>query len=900
MRRLPLISILLITITIGVIVAVYLILKDFQKKALQTSVDPFEYVPSHAEIIYHVRQPELFRESFTRTGPLGQDINVLFTEEKIPVFIDQLDSLIRKNPDIMDHWSASELVLSLHRHAEEQKKSFLLQITLPAVARNKTIHDFIQEQLFFDKTFHPFEIDGQTVFSIKNETNPQIYYYSIRDNLLVFSSDSSLITISGTASRGVNSIYSDPRFTTLKDAAGRFSDNIYLSISALCELAGVFQTSNYPLNIPCEEIAGWQLWDVSYQAGELHLTGFAQSGTHGQKFTDNLAGQQKTETDIAKHIPLHTRRIFFLGLSDVPAFSEKFAQWMLINQRQVKYNEYRTRFFDLTSIEPDSVEQLWSGELAWIQSDLAGSEDGAILLGINDRDAFLQHPQLEIFFREVSVEKEPDLFFSPLIYQARIPGLLPVLSKGIISEDYGYFTFTGNYMLAASGAETLTAYLEALRFGYSFDKSEETQLMQEFMQQGQSMFIYFSPSASENAANSQENTSQISRSFSLQLLPSSGSLTFSNAMLLHRAGYNVSNPVNWEVTLKAPVHKGPFRVFNHNNRNTEFILQDQSHDLYLVDLEGNILWQKEISGPIVSDIFQVDIYKNERYQYLFNTRNYLHLVDRNGNYVQGYPMRLPAPASAGIAVFDYESNKNYRIIFPGENRRIYNYSLRRQPVAGWQFRQSEHLIKQPLQHIRLNKKDFLLATDTTGKVQILDRRGTSRLRPNQTLWVAPETRIYANEPREGKAHFVVPGNHGTISQVFTDGSVFSMTPDTLENDYKFAYRSFTGETENDLIFLHNGTIKVYNIMSRLIFSLPLGKKMEADFDILEIEDKGKFIGITDKTNSRLFLVNTEGEIPAPFPLMGDTHFVVDTDQNGTVYLITGLGNKLINYSLKMN
>ncbi|MFW5726195.1 MAG: hypothetical protein ACOCX0_07085 [Bacteroidota bacterium] len=343
------------------------------------------------------------------------------------------------------------------------------------------------------------------------------------------------------------------------------------------------------------------------------------------------------------------------------------------------------------------------------------------------------------------------------------------------------------------------------------------------------------------------------------------------------------------------MHIGPYRVVNHNTDQTEIILQDQSNNLHLIDLEGDILWSREISGPIMSDIFQVDIYKNNRYQYLFNTRNYLHLIDRNGDYVRGYPMRLPAPASAGIAVFDYEQNKNYRIVFPGENRRIYNYSLRREPVAGWQYQRSEHLIAQPLQHIRLKGMDFLFATDTTGRVHILDRRGTSRLRPNQVVLAEPGLKIYGHTPLGGRAHFIIPGPEGQINQVFTDGDVFGFMPDTLDEPFRFTYQEFSTPQEKDLIFLHKGNLSVYTIASRLLFSLPVLRNIKAELQVIPFSEEENLIALTDRENSMLFVVTSQGNIPSPFPIPGDTRFFTETQSNDTVAVIAGLKNTIRKY-----
>ena len=49
----------------------------------------------------------------------------------------------------------------------------------------------------------------------------------------------------------------------------------------------------------------------------------------------------------------------------------------------------------------------------------------------------------------------------------------------------------------------------------------------------------------------------------------------------------------------------------------------------------------------------MDYYKNGKLQLLFAGRDYMHLIDRNGNYVDKYPVKMRTPASNTLALFDY-------------------------------------------------------------------------------------------------------------------------------------------------------------------------------------------------------------------------------------------------------
>lgn len=69
---------------------------------------------------------------------------------------------------------------------------------------------------------------------------------------------------------------------------------------------------------------------------------------------------------------------------------------------------------------------------------------------------------------------------------------------------------------------------------------------------------------------------------------------------------------------------------NHLTSENEIITQDALKQLYLINSKGSVLWKKKINESILSQIYIVDIFKNNKFQMLFNTENYLHLIDRNG------------------------------------------------------------------------------------------------------------------------------------------------------------------------------------------------------------------------------------------------------------------------------
>ena len=56
-------------------------------------------------------------------------------------------------------------------------------------------------------------------------------------------------------------------------------------------------------------------------------------------------------------------------------------------------------------------------------------------------------------------------------------------------------------------------------------------------------------------------------------------------------------------------------------------MQDDSNTIYLISKSGEILWQRKIEGEIMGEAAQIDIFKNDKLQLLFNTKTEVHLID---------------------------------------------------------------------------------------------------------------------------------------------------------------------------------------------------------------------------------------------------------------------------------
>lgn len=168
----------------------------------------------------------------------------------------------------------------------------------------------------------------------------------------------------------------------------------------------------------------------------------------------------------------------------------------------------------------------------------------------------------------------------------------------------------------------------------------------------------------------------------------------------------------------------PYLVRNHNNDRWEVMVQDKSNILYLISNEGMVLWGDSLKAPIVTDIHQIDYYKNNKLQYLFATANEIHLLDRNGHYVENFPIKLDSRVKLDhLSVVDYNNTREYRLMAADEGGDIYLFDKEKANLEGWRPRDLSGTLVSPGKHIRVKGGDCMIAFQKNGILNVMNRRG---------------------------------------------------------------------------------------------------------------------------------------------------------------------------------
>ncbi len=350
----------------------------------------------------------------------------------------------------------------------------------------------------------------------------------------------------------------------------------------------------------------------------------------------------------------------------------------------------------------------------------------------------------------------------------------------------------------------------------------------------------------------------------------SGQHLYNHIVLFSKTQEAQGGNVRWKTKLNSSASMKPAVVRNHINSSDEILVQDASDFIYLINKKGRVLWKKQLDGQLLSDVYQVDKYKNSKLQYLFNTKSKIYLVDRNGNDVERFPVKLSENASAGLSVFDYEKKRQYRIFIPLRDKTVRLYDIDANIVSGWDFEKADGLVRTPVQHFRFSGKDYIVFADSI-RYYILNRRGRHRIRPDKLIGKSKNNPIFFDTR---KARWVSTSPTGELIYINVAGNVETKKIETFSNNHHFLFTDLTRDGKKDYVFVDKKKLTVFNYRSKKLFTHEFPHEITEPPAIYNFSRHKAGLGIVDKEAGKVYMFNRDGKQFKGYPFPGITPFTI--------------------------
>lgn len=488
-------------------------------------------------------------------------------------------------------------------------------------------------------------------------------------------------------------------------------------------------------------------------------------------------------------------------------------------------------------------------------------------------------------------------------------GFLPQVFGPLFDKIQGcVYAVVDQYVLVANDSSVLEHVIACYRSGRTLDLDENYRAFQNNMLESANISLYVTCRDNYDLLSNYLGTSPLQflktnpsllkslQAFSIQF-QGAGDLVYTCGNLRSYSDTKAADNVQWKATLEATVNGKPHIVFDHRSGAYNVVVFDVDNNMYLIDADGMVLWKKQLPEQPISEVYSVDYYKNGKWQFLFNSENYLFLVDRNGDNVDQYPHRLQQSASNGIAVFDYEGNKDYRIMVCGTDRLVYNYDIKGDEIQGWNRHRTESLVVKSVEHLVCDNKDYIVVTDQAGGIRILDRQGRIRIPLVGDLEKSPYSDFYVNKTNR-KGIMLTSDKNGKLLYIKTDGSLDRTDFGDFSDKHFFLYEDFNQNNDPDFVYLDGRDLIVFNRYKKTLFSHSFNADIKTKPMFFNITRTKRLLGVVAESAREIYLIDKDGNMIVSSGLVGETPFAVGSLKNDDhINLITGVGTSLFNYKI---
>jgi len=874
-------------------------------------------IPIDASFILESRKILPLWKTISQNSNLWQESLTLPYFSELDRQLKMLDSTVRENPELGTILEKEPLFISAHINGMNHFNYLFIcsvpansQITLTAYLDSLKNSSPANNLQYEETTIHCIQVDEKNMF-----------YYTINNGIFISSFGPALIKESLRQLESGISLMNSAYFTKILNASGEQSEaHVFVNLQTFTNVSsGLFNRNSLSTISSLQDLGQWMGLDVTINPDELIMTGFTDCDSTGSQFLNLFQHQSSREVRIASVAPSNTAFMVCHELSDYGLFHKNYLQYLGI------HNKSRSRSEWLAKIEQDYAVGIEKYFYPWINNEIAQiitepsdstlQNDTYILVEATDVNVAIN--KLTTLADTMASRKKLKIVDSSYMHhEIRNLNVDNVMGNLLGSSFDGvtksWFTSVGNYIVFANSMNALKTFIYGYEGGNTLEKdSYYKDYIKQHVESESGVYIYnnmmLSPVFYAKYLDKpySEDIKKMKTIFgkfhaaSIQFSYMQG-MFYTNFYVKRNPSYRNEIKPLWQIELDTTLATHPRWVKDYTSQGQYILVEDKNESLYLLNNNGHTEWKTKIDGYIKSPVFQVDALRNRKIQYAFNTLDNIILIDRKGNNMSGFPLRLKYSASAPLSVFDYDNNRNYKLLLPGNDLKIHAYDINGNPVKGWNMPETREIVKCPVHYCQIDKKDYIIVIDDAGKIYVLDRKGNEKLNLDNRM------------PPHLKDFYVICGNSPSNSYIMANdslGTVFKLSLSgelaTLQyfkgakNGVCFIPGPKDSAGKQEMFFLSGSDLWAYNSDKTERFHAKAKDKLYDTLLLFIYPDHSIKIGVIDPKNEHIYLWDNSGNLCAGFPIHSSGGLdIADMKNDGSPCVVTETGNKIYVYSLQ--
>jgi hypothetical protein len=549
----------------------------------------------------------------------------------------------------------------------------------------------------------------------------------------------------------------------------------------------------------------------------------------------------------------------------------------------------------------------WAGkEMALAMAQPKGIElpsDWFAVIQVRNKD--LAERRLEALGEETGILKDYE-YQSFRIRQLMTERLLPLASPGWMENPF--FAFLGDYAVFASSQAGMEVWIDAYISGKTLASDEAFLPLYTHGKEEGAWFLYMpagkiKPLLQAYAPGEPLFAGLIESLGTVAIGAQKGRNTWDlQGASLKQGAESPHSAVAWKALLSAPALSRPFAIPETLGGATCIAIQDSMHRLYLIGPTGEIRWSKQLEGPLLSDVQRMDYYRDGSAALLMNTAHNIYLLDMKGDDVGNFPLPLQSAATNGVTVVNFDGGMQICFFVACANGNLYGFDRLGRPLPGWNPLPGAGVLRFPVLHFFKEDKDYLIALNDKGLMQVFRRDGGERMparRLDGAFLSPPDFQVSDNSNR-----IVAMNSAGTVHVVGLKNEYFRLACPVGEGkNVRMAFGEFSGDERKDYVALSGHDLALYAYGEGSSF----GKIFEHRFDTPQDEvfsvrfpgEPADHIGTVSREAGRIHLLDAKGAPFPGFPLAGHTRFfAADLYQNGRVVVVAAYGDSVYAYQIQ--
>ncbi len=879
----------------------------FHFKQIKTPLSSvIKAIPTNAALILKCNSPQNSFKNFTLSYPMWKSLVAYPFFGQIHSDIHFLEALLAGNKEIGKAIQDKPLFISAHPDAS-QHYGLLYLINLPNTVTKKQVNDFVQNAAPKTAAYSLRIYDGVALNELNFNENKTLYYFFNKGifgcTFSRFLVEDAIIQLnSGTP------VSNDPTFDKIWNAAGKKVEaTLFINYSYFPQLVtNMLESKESSFLKPLSTFANWTSLDISAKSNSLQFSGYTFSKDTSNNYLTIFRNQEPQNITIADDIPSSTAYFYCTAISDLNRYFKNYDTYLNNLTEHFSRQEQLVNLNKKYGVNAQNFFKQWVGNQfasLLLEPDQESYNKNYYALfktnGNKDVEKILLDFKLKVNRSQDEADTLSEQFRGYELHQIKASALVPlVFGEAFEKLTQSFFVKIGETVVFANSSAALKKWINIRIAKQTLSEDKDYGAFAENIATQSNLYIYSALARSSqlfqnnfkkdilNWNDSKTKTLQDFHAIAFQL-SANQNMFYSNIFAEYKPCYKKASQSLFETELDSTIHTKPFIVIDPSDSSRKIAVQDDKNTIYLLDNSGTILWKKEMKEKIMSDIQTVN--SKKELQLVFSTKTKIFVLDSDGDNVGKFPIVLKYVATNGVRAIDYDNSGEYRLVIAEENKRIYNFTLRGEPVNGWEAVSNADQVIAPIQNFKAKGLDYLVVLDRMGNVNLLDRKGKSVVKFKQKIQNAyRNTYFIACENTLNASSIIACDSTGQMTQLFFSGKITKSQPVKTNQDFYFKYLS---ETKN-YSFLSKSKLELLDASQKTLVELKLNLT-----DLLEpsvSNSKNKLFQISiSNVGQKLILFSSEELLlssiltnPTSPPVT--THFFGDE----SAYTIVGCGKKV--------